>query len=146
MTSPYYPTGNSISERINQTISRVLQTNKGEKVTKIRQMISKAINWGYQRCLGYSPYELTYLRNPFNKRIWYSEDIIKDATTLNQQLNRVADQKRRHSEREYKYSIGDSVYYKEQVRINKLDKIWTGPYVIRSQKDPLNSLRSKTTR
>lgn len=33
ITTPYNPTGNSISERINQTITRVLQTNKKQRLS-----------------------------------------------------------------------------------------------------------------
>lgn len=44
MTSPYNPTGNSISERINGVITSCLRIYKGDKITKILKIIEKRIN------------------------------------------------------------------------------------------------------
>lgn len=132
LTSPYNPTGNSISERLNQTISRVLQIYKGEKISTIEQFLTKALNWSYQRCLGYSPYELVFLENPFDNQIKHNPDILSMAIAQNRTINNMIDSQQRSLKRNHLYKIGDKVFYREPNRDNKLGKIWSGPYIIKT--------------
>ncbi|KAG0435690.1 Transposon Tf2-9 polyprotein, partial [Dictyocoela muelleri] len=57
-TSPYNPTCNGISERINYTIKNILRIYKGEPLTKIIERIEVNINFSYHSILKASPIEM----------------------------------------------------------------------------------------
>ncbi len=64
-TLTYNPTGNSTSERLNQTILRVLKTNQNSNILEVLRKAEKTLNWNYHYALGMSPYEKVHGRSPF---------------------------------------------------------------------------------
>lgn len=57
-TTSYNPTGNSISERINQTITRVLMANKKVKLRQLIKKVNHTLQNQPHRSLGASPHEI----------------------------------------------------------------------------------------
>ena len=56
-TTPYNPTGNSISERVNGVIGQVLRSYKNKALKEVIQAIERSLNFGYNRNLKCSPTE-----------------------------------------------------------------------------------------
>ncbi|KAG0441657.1 Pro-Pol polyprotein [Dictyocoela muelleri] len=63
-TTPYNPTGNSISERINQIITKILRIYKGWNLEQIKIIIENRINKIVNTSFGNSPEEIL----KFNKQ------------------------------------------------------------------------------
>lgn len=128
-TTPYNPTGNSISERINQTITRVMQTHKGERLREVIKKINYVLQNQYHSRLACSPQEFrtgkssmvggecarsTTLEINNKGKAQSMRDLIK--------INR--------GRKPYEYQIGEKIYVKN-LRTNKLDPYWRGPEKIR---------------
>ncbi|KAG0430881.1 Retrovirus-related Pol polyprotein from transposon TNT 1-94 [Dictyocoela muelleri] len=57
-TSPYNPQSNGMSERINQTITRVLNCNRKCEISDIIDKINFTMTNSYNRMIGFSPIEI----------------------------------------------------------------------------------------
>lgn len=129
-TTPYNPTGNNISERINQTITRVLQVTKREKIQKVMKMINFVLQHQPHRVLGCSPHELRY-----KKSLFYENKNILGGFTIKRE-NRILQEGRRNLRRlnknrkETNLQPG-SIVYKKVLRRKKLSPYWSGPYEIK---------------
>lgn len=60
LTAPYNPTANSIGERINQTIAKVLKCNPQETLHKCIYKMEQSLNHSYHRILGGSLHEIVF--------------------------------------------------------------------------------------
>lgn len=133
-TSPYNPTGNSISERLNQTITRVLQVSEPTTIKKIISKINYVLQNQNHRTLDASPFELCKRRSNFDpeKRELpgfsnhHLEKLDKAAKVSEDRLNR--------GRVPYTYRVGEKVY-KQVQRAGKLDPYWEGPFIIRKLSD-----------
>ena len=129
-SSFYNPTGNSISERINQTIARVIRMNNNLSLTKIVPRIEKALQLCYHRSIDSSPHESRYKWTPLDplKRIFefpLEKAIGKTKSMVEKDIIR----RNKGREMHHKYKIGDLGMTKRNIR-NKYDDYWDGPYKI----------------
>lgn len=67
LTSPYNPTGNSIVERVNQTIGNVLRCSKEANLHQVIDRCIWSLNLAHHSTLGTSPYAVVYGQNFFNR-------------------------------------------------------------------------------
>ena len=129
-SSTYNPTGNSISERINQTIARVIRMNKSLPLIKITPKIEMALQLSYHRSINSSPHELVYKWSPLDplRRI---SDFSLEKANEKPRSQAFKDQISRNKCRDinYNYEIGDVVLLKKNVR-SKYDDFWEGPFKI----------------
>lgn len=126
MATPYNPTGNSISERINQTITRVLRANRNLKIQKALALVNWALQNQYNRSIGCSPHELVNHcsnydpeRRPLNGLLEKANERYLKQHQHN--LNLI-----NSTRGEFAYRVGDNVYVQTQKK-GKLDPIWDGP-------------------
>ena len=131
MTTTYNPTGNSISERLNQTITRVLQVNQKQPLKRIIKKINWTLQNQYHRSLNCSPHELKYkysMYDPYKRQL--NNLIPKALITMNKHA--IYNNKRINKNRKnYVFNQGD-VVYKSNPKTNKLEASWKGPYVIKN--------------
>lgn len=66
LSRAYNPTGNGISERLNQTIKRVLQTNQGCRISELLRKINFTIQNQPHSKLGRSPFEFVNCYSRFD--------------------------------------------------------------------------------
>ncbi|KAI5176569.1 hypothetical protein PAEPH01_2367 [Pancytospora epiphaga] len=133
LTCPYNPTANSLSERINQTLSKVLICEKGGEL----RTILKRINWGLQqahnRAIGGVPALLAGIEDKI--------DILKVRPRPEESLRRTQEKRRREKEKEnarinskrkinFQYQIGQPVKWR-QPRNQKTDDHFIGPFYVK---------------
>lgn len=131
VTTTYNPTGNSISERINQTISRVLQVSQRMKLKEVLKKLNTTLQNMTHRVLEASPHEIVKLKSIFDPKEeileGFTPDIAKQIVRANQKsIERINMKRNNHN-----FEIGDSVY-KKILRRTKLFPQWSGPYQIKS--------------
>ncbi|KAF9758242.1 Transposon Tf2-6 polyprotein, partial [Nosema granulosis] len=128
LSSIYNPTGNSVVERVNQTIGNVLRCSKSTTLSKAIKLCKKQLNYTYHSTLGVSPFEIIHQYNPLNPLIPINIDseIVKEKKTK-RSMN---DQQKKNSKRiEYTYMVMQDVLIKNPFP-DKLDTRWEGPYKI----------------
>ncbi|KAI4292771.1 hypothetical protein PAPHI01_2045 [Pancytospora philotis] len=128
-TTAYNPTGNSISERINQTLSKVLQASSHMPIRHVICRINQVLQHQPHRPLRASPFEIRYQYSTFDplkrKLPGFTPQVAARLQQLASNQNLQTNQKRiPHS-----YQIGDLVYRRVN-RPGKLSPYWTGPYQI----------------
>ena len=72
LSTPYNPSANNLSERINRQIALDLRLFKGSRIKKAAKQIEFSINAGNNRTLGFSSYELVNkvsCFDPFQRRL-----------------------------------------------------------------------------
>ncbi|MGL5707932.1 MAG: reverse transcriptase domain-containing protein [Aeromonas sp.] len=131
LTTPFNPTGNSLSERINQKITDVIRKNKNISVKEITLKVNYALQNCYNRSIGYSPHEIINKFSsidPLQRRL---------PIKLNQIYNYVKKGSLRENEKintkrnvNFKFSIGDKVYKRNEIRYSKYEELWEGPFEI----------------
>ncbi|KAG0437214.1 Pro-Pol polyprotein [Dictyocoela muelleri] len=129
MSSTYNPTGNSIVERINLEIGLCLKLSRGKGIEKIKEYIWKRLNLLQNRNLGYSPYEIYYVKSIFmnyKKEIKVDNEIIINKQMKTQRNNNKKDNEKRIK---VKYNPGDYVFTKNFSH-EKVNKRWNGPYKV----------------
>lgn len=121
-TTPYNPTGNSVSERINRTIGELLRIYKGERLKKILNHINTRLQRCYHRTIGMTPTQLI-------ERIKINPTVIQQIQQrlINQQQSREDKVNKKRTTHVYKH--GDQVYYKKHTN-TKFEPLYEGPYVI----------------
>eukprot|EP00477_Mikrocytos_mackini_P003041 GAHX01003661.1.p1 GENE.GAHX01003661.1~~GAHX01003661.1.p1 ORF type:complete len:277 (-),score=36.67 GAHX01003661.1:386-1216(-) len=65
-SSPYNPTGNSISERINQSLGNILRIERGSDIQAVIQRIETNLNATVNRTTGYSAEQLAFNKSVLN--------------------------------------------------------------------------------
>lgn len=139
-TTAYNPTGNSVVERIHQTLGNNLRIFKN--VLSIDEIIIKAennLNLCYHHGIEGIPIELAQQKNPINmgdRKFKFDNELnFKIQNKIKEkELNR-RNKKRRLTE---KLQTGDVVMVKNEIRRNKFDEIWLGPYEILDVKEGNN--------
>lgn len=133
-SSPFNPTGNSISERINSTISNSLRCLKGLPIKKAIAKIENSLNQSYHSTLKCSPNELLHALNKFDplKRSIKIDlsNVQKNILTQNEKTVRINNRMRNTN---FNYTIGCKVYKQKQIR-SKLDAYWEGPFTVKDVK------------
>ncbi|MGL5707258.1 MAG: reverse transcriptase domain-containing protein [Aeromonas sp.] len=138
-STAYNPTGNSISERINQTITRVLQTNKHVRLKSLVKLINFTLQNQYHRSLGGSPYELRYGRSNFDP-LYRNLTSLVDEYENKDRRSRIENCNRMNKGRiDNEYVIGEEVYRLRPFR-KKLDPKWKGPYKILQHSEGENKI------
>ena len=130
-TSPYNPTANSVSERINQGITEVLRNSKGTHLTTLKNKISQKLNYNKNRNLGLSPAEIKFQTSAFSLSPQQKTISITQVKTRTEEnilrTNREDNRKRRVIE----YNVGDQVIRKN-FKQGKLETKWLGPFQVHS--------------
>ena len=112
-TNPYNPTGNSISERINQCIGNVLRIMKGHPLDLIIERIENNLNLTHHRVLKCSPEQLVHnhssidpLRRPASLDLLTVKENIEAAARLSERT------RNRNRSEHSSICMGDEVYRK----------------------------------
>ncbi|KAI5161153.1 hypothetical protein NEAUS03_1518, partial [Nematocida ausubeli] len=129
-STPYNPTGNSISERINQNIKFILAHDANIKIGKAVELIHRRLNYTYHRTVKCTPFELIYGYHPLDPK---QKPFDKDKK-LKQISEKLQDQKELSVNKKHidstKLKPGQKVYYKSYEQGNKLSGPWQGPFPI----------------
>ncbi|KAI5151587.1 hypothetical protein NEAUS04_2517, partial [Nematocida ausubeli] len=89
-STPYNPTGNSISERINQDIRFILSHNSQIKINQAVTQIHRRLNYTYHRIIECTPFELVYGYHPL--------DPDKTPIDVNDRLNKIKERIQKQEE------------------------------------------------
>lgn len=139
-TSPYNPTANGISERLNSTILNGLRLLKNEDFKTAIQKIQEADNLTFHSTIETSPIIAADLSNtPFKQleiRVPNQKKILEKIKEKNQKTLRKLNKARISS---FTYMKGMEVMIKSQ-STNKLDNPWIGPYTIEGTRAEGNSI------
>lgn len=130
LTTPYNPTGNGISERLNKTITETLRIYQGKKLHRTIAIINKRINIFPNRIMKCSPYELEYGHNYFD--LLKISDPKKLSRAIESSLRQcIMTEKKTNLKRKssFKYKKNMKIFVKNITK-NKLDKKWLGPCII----------------
>lgn len=117
-TSPYNPTCNGISEKINSHIINVLRIYKNKSIPIIVKTIEKRINDVANTTVGLTPASLKekfYQDNTFT--------LIRNNIRKSKVLNK--------SRKTHEYNIGDKILIRKQTK-DKLDALYEGPFTIKA--------------
>lgn len=118
-TSAYNPSGNGISEKINQRIGNGLRLQKGTNIKKAVERIEKTMNELYHFTLGYSPYNIARRLTEHPEDTQYREKIESRLVEENSKNMQKINSKRVNSS----FEIGEEVFTKNPIRSSKLDHI-----------------------
>ncbi|XP_025016786.1 uncharacterized protein LOC112538932 [Tetranychus urticae] len=154
LSTTYHPQTNGMTERVNRTICEMLshycqETNR-LRWSQILPLMNFAYNTSTNQSTQFSPFYLLYGReptlpidlkiNPDNRELRlsdYVEFIHNEWTTVKEQARMNSDESKEKQSKNYErrrrlrtFSIGDLVLYEKQVRSNKLDSKYEGPYEI----------------
>ncbi|KAF9762400.1 hypothetical protein NGRA_2044 [Nosema granulosis] len=140
LTSPYNPTGNSISERINQTIAFTLRNHRDKSIREAIKTAQRSLNYTYHRILGFSPFEYLhkYSRlDPLKREL----DINYEAISERQKSQSTRDNQELNKSRitNYEFKLKSKVYVKNPNPKSKMDTRWLGPGSITKISDNKNS-------
>lgn len=128
-TTSYNPTGNSISERLNQIIGRTFRCNPTLPVKEIIKMAEFSLQSAYNRVLGASPEEIVLGKSSFDPN---PHSLKLDLPKLNERQTKILQkqQSAMNSKRKnHIYKPGDLVMKKIEVR-GKFDPFYEGPLQI----------------
>ncbi|KAG0420421.1 Transposon Tf2-6 polyprotein [Dictyocoela roeselum] len=123
-TSAYNPTSNGISERINQTIIKVLKIFKGNTIKKITILILKNLNQCYNTAIQNFPEKILdgYKNDKYQTEI----EKVKQLNELKRQKTLENINKNR---KDFDFKIDDMVLHKNHLK-GKLESKYEGPYLI----------------
>ncbi|KAG0441048.1 hypothetical protein DMUE_1336 [Dictyocoela muelleri] len=125
-TSTYNPTSNGISERLNQTIIKILKIYKNQNIKKIINIIKKNLNETYNTSIENFPnkilkeYELNMNKN---------SKIIEEIKNINQNKRKNNLQIINNKRRDVIFKEGDLVFIKNHIK-GKLEEKYKRPYEI----------------
>lgn len=139
LATPFNPTGNSISERINQTITRVLKTNKTIPLRIVLQKINYTLQNQYNRHLKASPFEIVYKYSPFDPLHRDLSQVTSRFYEHSKKASEEENQKLNTKRSDYTYTVKQQVM-KKTTKNGKLEPSWFGPYEIIQISDNGNSL------
>ncbi|KAF9761647.1 Gag-Pol polyprotein [Nosema granulosis] len=127
-SSAYNPTGNSVVERMNQTIGNSLRCLRSTPLKEAVDKTSKGICYSYHQTLGCSPFEALHNKNPFNSKIKVNSN--RQTILRNKIKQAEKDLKRTNRNRlPHIYNPGDMVYIKCPF-YDKMEVRWQGPFPV----------------
>lgn len=121
-----------MSERINQTITRVLKCNKGVKITKLIHKVNFVLQNSPHSVLRASPFEVCHRYSKFDTEKRVLPDVIPMLKQLNDYANEKNNKRINKDRKPYNFTVGESVYLLNKQK-SKLDATWIGPYTIRKK-------------
>lgn len=124
-TSPYNPTGNGISERINQEIRFVITSNRYDGIRAAAPAIEKRLNQMRHSFIECTPFELVHGYHPLDP-----DKKSVDKQLILEKIKRKVFSKENLSRtipKEKTPTVGDSVYYRNTAQGDKLKDHWLGP-------------------
>ncbi|MGL4848965.1 MAG: RNase H-like domain-containing protein, partial [Clostridium sp.] len=125
-SSAYNPTGNSVVERMNQTIGNTLRCLKHLTFDEALSETMKSICLLQHQTLGHSPFEIVKGKNPLNP--YLTSKIDRNAILRRTKDRNLHDLRRINSNRvPHRYRVGDKVFVKAPT-CDKLDPRWKGPF------------------
>ena len=139
-SSPYNPTSNSVSERINQTIAVVLRINKGKNIMDVLPIIERSLNATNNRCLGSSPEEIFLGHSSIDPSDRKHE---VDLSIVRERLSKEGTErleKKNTRRKDATFKEGDSVFIRKRIR-TKMDPMWIGPYEVVGTSKNSNQVR-----
>ncbi len=140
-TSGYNPTGNSISERINQTLLNGIRILKGLKFSEVLERVEDAHNNSHHATINYSPFEVIF---GFSNLDPCLRKINVDFNALNSRAQNQAnlDNQRTNAKRlsHFEYKIGDCCLVKRE-NLQKGERPFDGPFKILAVKENLVLLK-----
>lgn len=86
-TSPYNPTANGLSERINSTLGSRLRICKGIEINRAIKSIENGLNFSVNRVTGESPANVLGIPNPFRNPDMSLEEIVNKVRKLNKEFS-----------------------------------------------------------
>ncbi|KAG0420257.1 Pro-Pol polyprotein, partial [Dictyocoela muelleri] len=121
--TPYNPTSNGISERLNQTIVKLLKIFKHSRINKIIPIIKTNLNNVYNTAIENFPNDI-FLNYKNNKsldltKIKEIDELKRIKSNNNINLNR----------KEFRFNVGDKILTKNNIK-GKLITKYEGPYTI----------------
>ncbi|MGL5707608.1 MAG: reverse transcriptase domain-containing protein [Aeromonas sp.] len=129
--TPFNPTGNAISERINQKITDVIRKNMNRTIKTVMGYINFALQNTYNRIIQSSPNEIV---NKFSYVDPLKRTLEVDMKAIyNAQLKFLKkDVFRKNSKRfiTVLFEPGDFVYLKNPNKKSKFDVLWNGPFLV----------------
>lgn len=133
LTSPYNPTGNAISERVNSHLVTVLRIYKGYKISELKTIIENKINKFIYSITKRTPQSLLdeYLSGEKYKQFKVTDP--KSSEGINKHRTK------------YDYKQGDDILIRKFVR-HKLDDLFEGPFKIKAIRGEQLTLESKNKR
>lgn len=133
-TTPYNPTGNSVSERLNGQINDIMRLSRKQTLKNLTHNIKTRLNLTNHRITNKTPFEIIHNTSPFQE-IDINHAINMDKVkTLNQNNRNTNNTKTNSKRKEHIYNIGDKVYKKNHMQ-DKVQRLWLGPYSIQKIKD-----------
>lgn len=129
-TSTYNPTGNGISERINQTTTRVLQVSEPTTIEKIMRKTNIVLQNQPHRSLNASPYEVCKRRSQFDPQQRTLSGFTQKHISRAREVAEATQSRLNKGRTPHTYRIGEIVFKEAQVRKTKYDPYWEGPYTI----------------
>ena len=130
-TTPYNPTGNAITERINATVGQVMRCSRELSLEEALQKVRQAVNYGYHRMLGTSPIVVLTGKtplDPLNRATGF--DYKHSESIQRSEKKRDLDRKNKTRSNNFKYMIGDLVYKRKPTKEGKLSDLFEEPYRI----------------
>lgn len=145
-SAPYFPTGNSMVERLFRTVKDLIYAtvqSSGRKWTEVLPLVERALRCTTQRTTNFSPFEIVFGRkmNVLIGHHWVDKafsphEYIRDIQNVNKRINEYIGQKIKEQTNSMKpnvkpYSVGDHVMAKSYpIRKGMLFGRYSGPYVI----------------
>ncbi|ORD97422.1 hypothetical protein HERIO_703 [Hepatospora eriocheir] len=128
--SAYNSTGNSIAERINQTINFVVRCFQGEELTYIENKINFVLTNASHQVMKVSPSELVKgfsELDPLKRKAIINIEKLNELVKSQQQLDnaRIYNLRTHHD-----YLVGDFICVRNNNPQGKLDVVWLGPFEI----------------
>ncbi|KAI5179339.1 hypothetical protein PAEPH01_2616, partial [Pancytospora epiphaga] len=130
-TCAYNPTANSISERINQTLTKILIGSKGHELRGILKVINRALQQVFNRSIGAIPAQLVGAEDQtdiLGVRPKIDEKKRAELVRLRQEQDTIRTNAKR--KRDYKFKVGQTVKWL-QPRNLKTDDYFIGPFYIK---------------
>lgn len=136
-TSGYNPTGNSISERVNQTIGLGFRIYKGEELDFILTKITHGYNNSYHSVINCTPFEVVFGKCELDPE---EIDVVVDTNELNERAKLLSDLNNQNTNekriKDFNYKKDDFILLRREV-VSKGESYFEGPYLITETKDNL---------
>ncbi|KAI5153692.1 hypothetical protein ENBRE01_3227, partial [Enteropsectra breve] len=129
-STTYHPQGNGLSERLNQTIARVLRCFPEISIKEICKRIEFTLNNTYHSSLGCSPHELTQSFSHFDPHRRTLPNSYTSAVLISEEANKRNLKKINDKRIAFpQIKLGDKVWKRVMIR-KKYDDFFEGPFLV----------------